>query len=41
MKKKEIVQNTIADTHLGVAITVDINAVDDLFDSYKHLIEVE
>jgi len=41
IKKKKIVQDTIADTHLGIAITVDINAVDDLFDSYKHLIETE
>jgi hypothetical protein len=41
MKKKEIVQNTIVDTHLGIAITVDINTVDDLFHSYTHLLETE
>lgn len=39
--KKEIVRNGVADTHLWIAITVDTNTVDDLFESYKYLVEVE
>lgn len=41
IQKKEIVVKNIKDTHLGVAITVDVNTVDSLFESYKYLIENE
>ncbi len=41
IEKKEIVVNSIENTHLWIAITVDSNAVDELFDSYTYLVEKE
>lgn len=39
--KKPIVIDTIKDTHLWIAMTVDTNTVNDLFNSYIHLVEKE
>ena len=39
--KKEIVRNTIKDTHLWIAMTIDKNMVDELYDSYIYLVEQE
>jgi len=41
IKKKELVLDNIEDTHLWIAITVDKNVVDNLFDSYKYLVNDE
>ncbi len=41
LKNKEIVQKTIKNTHLWIAITVDTNTIKDLYNSYIHLVENE
>lgn len=39
--KKEIVVNTIKDTHLWIAMTIDKNTVDNLYESYLYLVQEE
>lgn len=41
IQKKEIVVRTIKDTHLWIAMTIDKNTVDHLYDSYLYLTQEE
>ncbi len=41
IKKKQMVVKYIPATHLWIAMTVDTNTVDELFESYKYLVDTE
>lgn len=41
ISKKDIVLKNIENTHLGIAMTIDENTVDNLFESYKYLVDKE